>query len=74
MGVHLCRPEALVTEKFLNDAKVRAAVKEVCCKGVSQGVRMESGRESRALRHRFESRACAAFAKWRTVPIEKERS
>jgi len=62
-----------MTEKFLNHAEVRAAIQKVCCKGVTQRVRMKAGGETGALRRCVESRACAAFAKWRTVPIKEER-
>jgi hypothetical protein len=62
-----------MTEKFLNHAEVRAAIQKVCCKGVAQRVRMEAGGETGALRRRVESRACATFAKRRTVPIKEER-
>lgn len=73
MGVHLRRPETLMTKKFLNHAEVRAAIQKVCCKGVAQRVRMEAGGETGAFRRCVESRACAAFAKRRTVSIEEER-
>jgi hypothetical protein len=72
MGVHLRRPETLVAEKFLNHAEVRAAIKQMRCERVTQRVWMEAGGEPSALRRRVESRACAAFAKWRTVPIKEE--
>jgi hypothetical protein len=62
-----------MTKKFLNYAEVRAAIQKVCCKGVAQRVRMEAGGETGAFRRCVESRACAAFAKRRTVPIEEER-
>jgi hypothetical protein len=62
-----------MAEKFLNHAEVRAAIQKVCCKGVAQRVRMEASGETSAFRRCVEPRACAAFAKRRTVPIKKER-
>ena len=50
MGVHLRRPKTLMAEKFLNHAEVRAAIQKVCCKGVAQRVRMETGGETGAFR------------------------
>jgi hypothetical protein len=62
-----------VAEKFLNHAEARAAIKQMRCERVTQRMWMETGGETSALRRRVESRACAAFAKWRTVTIEEER-
>ncbi len=62
-----------MAEKFLNHAEIRAAIQKVRCKGVAQRMRMEAGGKTGAFRRCVESRACAAFAKRRTVPIEEER-
>lgn len=39
VGVDLGTCEAFVAEEFLHHPKISAAIEEVCCRGVSEGVR-----------------------------------
>ena len=61
MGIHLCRSQALVAEKFLHDTKVGTAVEKVRCKRVAKCMRVKSLRETCGTGDVIKSCACTTL-------------
>src|SRR6185369_14678576 len=74
VGIQLRRADARMSEQFLNDAQVGAALQEVGRERMAEGVRAHPGAEARRGRSAFHDRPRLLAREPPATPTEEERA